>query len=405
MSTPSGSPSPRDSPPGSIASQPNTPPTLPKLGSSEEMMNITPYSSNPDDYVIYLDSDIGSQNSLPLRKFASNSSASELDSSNVKRPGRKVAKSAKQTSLRRDSIDSSPSPRRKLRRRSRDSDRLSKLYLRPDGHIGSGYTTTPSTGKIFRNLLILEESLREQLIQLRAMRRKYLTFLLVLCCLIASISHHLYFGVDTAQGAVRVLLQFVLLGLIMTLLLYHLSGEYQKTIVLPRKFLSQANKGLRQLNVRLVKIKTPLTDVMIDLIREICLLLVTMCRNSLHRVYPSKRGNRNSRLEVFLVTCQLRCQPRIGVTDVKLVLNARVFNTDVREGWELYRSEFWINEGMRRRKAMLSFTEYNDDGMTRSKLLEKDKQERKDRRKSIVVHEDAKLSETDKDETPEVVEK
>ena len=55
------------------------------------------------------------------------------------------------------------------------------------------------------------------------------------------------------------------------------------------------------------------------------------------------------------MTCQSQCQPRIGVTDVKLVLNARVFNTDIREGWEMYRSEFWINEGIRRRNNMLSF--------------------------------------------------
>ena len=50
----------------------------------------------------------------------------------------------------------------------------------------------PTSGKVFRNLLILEESLRQQVIQQRAMRRKYLTFLSILCSIIAALSHHLF---------------------------------------------------------------------------------------------------------------------------------------------------------------------------------------------------------------------
>ena len=41
----------------------------------------------------------------------------------------------------------------------------------------------------------------------------------------------------------------------MTLLLFYLTGEYTRTISRPRKFLTTANKGIRQLNVRLVKVK------------------------------------------------------------------------------------------------------------------------------------------------------
>lgn len=254
----------------------------------------------------------------------------------------------------------------------------------------------PATGKIFRNLLILEESLREQVIQQRALRRKYLTFLAVLCFIIASISHHLYFleYPRSNNGTFRVVLQFTLLALLVTLMLYYLSGEYQKTIVAPKKFLSSTNKGLRQLNVRLVKIKTPLTDSIIDLIREFLLFMATMCLTSLHKVYPSMLNNKNSKLEVFLISCQLQCQPRIGVTDVKLVLNARVFSTDVREGWELYRSDFWVQEGVRRRQAMMEFTQkllplgqqlQVSTPLDREKLLKKDRKERRDKRKKSVT--------------------
>lgn len=263
-------------------------------------------------------------------------------------------------------------PKKRIRRKSRNSDILSEKSHRSEYQTGRGYTLTPATGKIFRNLLILEESLRQQVIQQRALRRKYLTFLAVLCSLIASISHHLYF--TQHSGTFTVVLQLTLLALLVTLMLYHLSGEYQKTIVLPRRFLSSTNKGLRQLNVRLVKIKTSLTDSSVDLIREFGLFLCTMCLRSLHTVYPSMIQNPKSKLEVFLVSGQLQCQPRFGLTDVKLMLMPRSFNTDIREGWELYRNEFWVNEGVRRRMAMMAFVDGVGD---RAKAPRKAKERRK----------------------------
>lgn len=241
-----------------------------------------------------------------------------------------------------------------LRRRSRNSEPNSEKSHRSEFHLGSGYTQTPTTGKIFRNLLILEESLCQQVIQQRALRRKYVAFLAALCSLIASISHHLY--VSEQRGPFRVLLQLLLLMLVVTLLLYHLSGEYQKTIVLPRRFLSSANKGLRQLNVRLVKIKTSYTDSSADIIREVCLFLCSMALKFCHTAFPSMIQNPNSKLEIWLVLAQLRFRPRFGLNDVKLVLIPRSFSTDIREGWELYRNEFWANEGVRRRNAALVFT-------------------------------------------------
>lgn len=271
-----------------------------------------------------------------------------------------------------------PKAKKRLRRKSRNSEAPSERSHRSEAP-GSGYTSTPATGKIFRNLLILEESLRQQVMQQRALRRKYLTFLAILCSLIASISHHLYFS-DYLSASVRVMLQLTLLALCVILMLYHLSGEYQKTIVLPRKFLSSTNKGLRQLNVRLVKIKTSLADSLVDLMRELGLFFCTMALRSLHTIYPSKIRNPNSRLETFLVSAQLQCQPRFGLTDVKLTLLPRSFNTDIREGWELYRNEFWINEGVRRRNAMMDFMHSLDEKL---KSARKEKSRRSKRKSSV----------------------
>ncbi|GEQ69922.1 hypothetical protein JCM33374_g3598 [Metschnikowia sp. JCM 33374] len=278
------------------------------------------------------------------------------------------------------SPSTSPRTRKSVRRKSRTASEVaSEKSHRSEFQQGGGYTSTPATGKIFRNLLILEESLRQQVAQQRTLRRKYLTFLALLCSLIASISYHLYFA--SSSGAVRVFLQLILLMLVVTLLLYHLSGEYQKTIVLPRKFLSSTNKGLRQLNVRLIRTKSSLTNRTADLARELGLFLCTMALKFCHSVSPSMVRNPASKVEVWLVSVQSRCQPRFGLNDIKLVLVPRSFNTDIREGWELYRDEFWIKEGIRRRDYLLDFTRPTMD--PDKKGIKKDKKERRKRKSSL----------------------
>jgi hypothetical protein len=372
-------------------------PASPAL-SSDSLMNITPCTSPGDDFGVYSDSDAASHSSLqihpsrseellqpplPAARRGSASSASSAGSAGSAKSTRYTdpaytTPGRSRSAARRDLSESTPSPmpKKRIRRKSSRADEK-PARLRPGAgataaDFPAGYTLMPATGKIFRNLLILEESLREQVVQQRAIRRKYLTFLAVICAIIASILYHLFVAeyAHLSKGAARVVLQFILLALLVTLMLYHLLGEYQKTIVAPKKFLSSTNKGLRQLNVRLVRAKASVADLAIDLMRECVLHTVTGCLACLRRV------GRLPRVEWFLVSCQLQCQPRVGVTDVKLVLNARVFGTDVREGWELYRSEFWAQEGVRRRQAMLASV----DG-ARSASPPRDKRQREKRPK------------------------
>lgn len=342
-------------------------------------MDITPVQSRgrESEEALFSDSDVGSLYLLDLKHIKSyNSEPSSPETpitfeipsrSNSPRTRRSSSKDrfsdtrtpeTPRTPRSRDIKDGeTPRPKKRHRRKSTRSEISDKSARSKTEYVSSGYTLTPATGKIFRNLLLLEENLRQQVIQQRAMRRKYLTFLAVLCSLSASIAHQLYFVEKAPTGTKRVILQFSLLALLVTLMLYHLSGEYQKTIVLPRRFLSSTNKGLRQFNIRLVKIKIPFSDSIIDLVREMSLFVVNLLLTFFHWLNPAMIQNRDSKLEVFLVSCQLQCQPRIGITDVKLVLNARIFNTDIREGWELYRSEFWIHEGVRRRASLMAFAD------------------------------------------------
>ncbi|KAG7663925.1 SPO7 [[Candida] subhashii] len=367
---------------------PQSPPDSSSILQEPILLDITPVTSRSkagnesDEFLLYSDSDVASQSSLDVNTHTprqqkdslsprtilsrrNQSISSEEDELLLLRSNRKERggahfgsrKSRKGSTTSGESpstpnSNSTKKPRRSSRGRrgSGDSDSVAmasgtttsrfgffsyasfsfsqyrgSLRSHRSEFYGTGYTSMPASGKIFRNLLILEESLREQVIQQRAMRRKYLTFLSILCSIIASIVHHLFIldsGLSST-GTQRVILQFLLFITIITLLLYHLSGEYQKTIVVPRKFLSSTNKGLRQLNVRLVKIKTPFIDKVTDLIREISLYIVNINLDFFHKLSPMSIQNRNSKIEVFLVGCQSQCQPRIGVTDVKLVLNPR----------------------------------------------------------------------------------
>lgn len=281
-------------------------------------------------------------------------------------------------------------PRRRKSNKSEASERSNRSSIKNSEHVGSGYTLAPATGKIFRNLLILEESLRTQVIQQRAFRRKYLMFLSILFSFIAAILYELQ-RIGPERSSRSALLKLCLVALLVTFVLYHLSGEYQKTIVLPRKFLSSTNKGLRQFNVRLVKIKMLFTDSIIDYMREIVLYFATLWLDILYKATWLSKTNIYSKLEYFLVSCKLQCQPRAGLTDVKLVLNSRVFSKDIREGWELYRNEFWVMEQVRRREQMMASVRPRRSSTDREKGIRKEKRERKHRSRepSVLVSQGA----------------
>lgn len=263
-----------------------------------------------------------------------------------------------------------------------------------------------TTAQIFKNTLILEESLRQQYIHQQNLRYKYSMFLFVLVLIFTSSTYYSAFNsiyVDTESltlaennrsnkesninsmnndfnrihnvgtskthvedglGSMSIVPQFtttikdiglvnngdtnnladnitknnmmkdevsssigeesgyILINIIyrvisiitgMTLVLFYLSGEYARTISLPRKFLTTTNKGIRQLNVRLVKVKVPFKERFVGYLRL--------------RLQKSQQG---------------------GVDHVRLVLNPRVFSTATREQWELYRNQFWNLEGVRR---------------------------------------------------------
>lgn len=200
---------------------------------------------------------------------------------------------------------------------------------------------------IFRNLLILEDDLRKQSQQLRTLRWQFTAFLSILAGIAAFSFYMLYFSDEPVRGMIRFVLQFLLLFITITVVLFHLSGQYKRTIIIPRKFFVSTNKGIRPFNLKLVKVHSTIDEKYTDMVRFVTRQIAYINIWLLTKLLWLKDTNALVR---FWVSVTIRSQPRIGAVDVKLILNPRAFNAEIREGWEIYRDEFWAREGARRRQ-------------------------------------------------------
>ncbi|KAI5289769.1 hypothetical protein KEM52_000660, partial [Ascosphaera acerosa] len=126
-------------------------------------------------------------------------------------------------------------------------------------------TLPSSPPQIYLNLLILEASLRAQYLSLRARRRQNSFFIFLLCLWIAWTSYALflrpredgsgvggsvYWVVETAE-------KVALLGGIITAILIWGTGQWERGIRWPRKWLVVANRGLRTMNCKVVVMRGP----------------------------------------------------------------------------------------------------------------------------------------------------
>ncbi|CCF60434.1 hypothetical protein KAFR_0K00790 [Kazachstania africana CBS 2517] len=201
---------------------------------------------------------------------------------------------------------------------------------------------------IFRNLLILEDDLRRQAREQKQLRRKYTAFLSLMAGLAGFTIYELFFNTsEYVKGIYRFFLQLTLCFIIITISLFNISGQYRRTIIIPRRFFNSTNKGIRQFNVRLVRVKSSWDEMFTDFVRFISNKTAMVNVWFFSKVI---KLSDNNTIVNFWKSVTIRSQPRIGATDVKLILNPRAFSAEVREGWEIYRDEFWAREGTRRRK-------------------------------------------------------
>ncbi|KAK6343340.1 hypothetical protein TWF730_010931 [Orbilia blumenaviensis] len=254
------------------------------------------------------------------------------------------------------------------------------------------HPTSPPT--IYLNLIILEASLRAQYQRLHLRRRKYTVFLLLLCLWIAYFFNAVYIVGPSPYSIISTFQNLCLIGGIITGLLFWMSGLYAKTMIWPRRLVGNVNKGLRMFNVKLVVVNRSFSQRMRDWLEIVAKRhpLGWVYSIGLKRVPPPRvihvrsRGQSNamrpgvaslrgslpgtpgtppprSAADVALAQRALgntRQQQPVTADafdpddymesgmNVKLVILAKHFSADFREGWEIYRSDYWEKENERR---------------------------------------------------------
>ena len=148
------------------------------------------------------------------------------------------------------------------------------------------------------------------------------------------------------------------MGGVVTGMLVWGTGQWERGVRWPRRFVGVANRGLRTMNAKIVVIKGPWWK---ETLSHLTFLfpyssLFPSQRSSYHVVPAThtntrKRANSGARRLLHTddevdITVEEDLAP--GGDYIKLLLLPKPFSPDFRENWELYRSEYWEKENERR---------------------------------------------------------
>lgn len=202
-----------------------------------------------------------------------------------------------------------------------------------------------SPPQIYLNLLILESSLRAQYLHLVARRRLNSFFLLLLASWNALFFYALflrpredgtglggsvYWVVETSE-------KLALMGGVVTVLLVWGTGQFERGIRWPRKWLGTTNRGLRGFNLRVVVIRGKIW-------REMLGHLSFLLPYGLWREAGGSDWHLVEHEDGTIAEEDLAA----GGDSVMLLLLPKSFSPEFRENWEEYRTEYWEKENERR---------------------------------------------------------
>lgn len=237
---------------------------------------------------------------------------------------------------------------------------------RPASHPPSAdpTATLPSSPpQIYLNLLILEASLRSQYLTLRARRRQHVFFLNVLTLWTAYFGYVLFFrpredgkGVGgSPYWLFDVTAKICFMGGVLTAVLIWATGQWDRGVRWPRRWLGITNRGLRGMNLKIVIMKGPWWK---RLASYVTLLFpyssfFSSQGSRFHVIeFPEKRMVASNSKYIYREGHQLRnsrledIEP--GGDYVRLLLLPKPFSPEFRENWEFYRTEYWERENERR---------------------------------------------------------
>ena len=218
-----------------------------------------------------------------------------------------------------------------------------------------------SPPQIYLNLLILEASLRSQFLTLRARRRQNTFFLLLLVLWNATFFYALFLhpredgsGMGgSVYWVVEMAEKVALMGGFVTAILVWGTGQWERGVRWPRRFVGIANRGLRTMNAKIVVIKGPWWKEMLSHFAFIFPYssFFQFQGSSFHYIDASteKRNHSITRYGQEDETDYVREEDLApGGNYIKLLLFPKPFSPDFRENWELYRLEYWEKENERR---------------------------------------------------------
>lgn len=224
-----------------------------------------------------------------------------------------------------------------------------------------------SPPQIYLNLLILEASLRSQYLTLRARRRQN-TFVLSLLAVWIIFFFYLLWLRPREDGKgiggskywlVDMLQKMCFITGMVTALLFWATGQWERGVKWPRRWIAVANRGLRGMNAKIVVIRGSWWAEVAGWIMFVLPFSGGLWGgetggSSYHFINLSQEKKndladsrpRHRIIEDGKEYAEEDIAP--GGDLIKLLLLPKPFTPDFREGWEIYRAEYWERENERR---------------------------------------------------------
>ena len=224
-------------------------------------------------------------------------------------------------------------------------------------------STLPSSPpQIYLNLLILESSLRSQYLDLRARRRLHTFFGLLLLLWNTVWTYFLFLhpredGVGLGGSVywfVEMMEKVFLMGGVLTGILVWGTGQWDRGMRWPRRWLYVANRGLRGMNTKIVIVKGSWWK---EWLGHLSFLFPYSSffpspGSEWHYVEHERSGrakhHHNDEESAPGAFGVIEEDLAPGGDHVKLLLLPKSFSPEFRENWDEYRSEYWERENERR---------------------------------------------------------
>ncbi|KAK2737685.1 hypothetical protein FQN57_007433 [Myotisia sp. PD_48] len=237
-----------------------------------------------------------------------------------------------------------------------------------------------SPPQIYLNLLIVETALRSQYLALRDRRRQNTFFLFLLSLWIAYFSYALFLrpredgsGVGgSVYWMVETTEKVALLGGVVTGILIWGTGQWERGVRWPRRWLGIANRGLRTMNAKIVVIRGPWWKEILSYLSFVFPYSAFFPSNTAYHYveYETTAANHHgpSRKRSGSIRRHSHhdAERALGVEEdlapggdyIKLLLLPKSFSPAFRETWDEYRTEFWDKENERRSILRQKVREY-----------------------------------------------